>query len=208
MCMKVGIHHRFPTATGSPRFRWQPSDIFALLTLRQSSELSVLLPRRQPKEILILLPLIVNYLFLQSLKAIFERRIQRFRQPLQSADSLWGLPLRQRRPPHPVGFGPWPWSQKINPRHTVGGIYRGPSRFNFFLSTWGQLIKRCPPLPQSQQTGARLLATAVGSLAGCLAIGCCLRRLISVSSSRTRLVVRPVSSAAVVASTCCTFIPG
>jgi len=63
-----------------------------------------------------------------------------------------------------------------------------------FLPLWGQFPRRCPPLPQPQQTKARLPAAAVGDLAGHSATGCCLKRLITASSSRTRLVVKPTTA--------------
>jgi len=177
------MHLCFPVARGSATFSGQPSDILALLAHRQPSESSTLLMRGQPREISVLLPLFVRPLIRQPFKAVFEWPSRRFWQTLQSANSPWGLPLWQRRPPYPIGFGPWPRPWRVKPKPTVGRIYRGPLSFNCFLPPWGQLLKRCPPLPQPQHTEVYLPTAVVSDLAGCSTVDCRQRRLILASSS-------------------------
>jgi len=171
----------------------------------------------------VLLPLVVHSLIKQTFKAVFECPSRRYWWALRPTHSPWGLPLWRRRPPHPVGFGPWPlpWGVKLGP--TVGGSYRGPSLFNRLPLPRGQLRRKCPPLPQPQHTGPRLSSTATDDLLGLSAVDCWRSCLISASSSRIKLVVKLDSSAAAAATctavfagdvdtssapTCCTVAPG
>jgi len=177
----------------------------------------------QPRKIPILLPLVVHPIIRQTFKVVFECPSQRFLRALRPANSPWGLPLWRRRPPHPVGLGPWP--RRVKPRPTVGEVYRGLLSFNCLPLPWGQLLTKCPPLPQPQHTGPHLPTTAVGDLVGRSAVDCWRKCLISANSSRTRLVVKLVGLSAAAeatctaawadgadasssASTCCTVVPG
>jgi len=223
MCMELGMHLHFSVARESSTSRGQAGYISVLLTHGRPSECSVLRSCGQPREVPVLLPLVVRPLIRQTFKAVFEYPSRRFWWALQPANSLWGLPPWRRRPPHPIGFGPWP--RRIKPRPTVGGVYRGPFPFNCLPLPWGQLCLKCPPLPQSQHTGPRLSPTAAGDPVGRSVVDCWRSCLISANRSRTKLVVKLVgsSAAAVVtctavgaddvdtsssAPTCCTVVPG
>jgi len=158
------------------------------------SESSVLLSCGQPKKILVLLPLVIHPLIRQTFKAVFEWPTWRFWQALRPADSLWCLPLWRRRPPHLLGFGPWP--RRVEPRPTVSGVDRGPLLVNCFFLSWGQLCTKCLPLPQPQHPGACLPTTAVSDLMSRSAVDCWCRCLISANRSRVKHVVKLVSSMA------------
>jgi len=225
MCMELGIHLCFPVARGSSTSRWQVGHISVLLTHGRPSECSVLRSCGQPREIPVSFPRVVHPLIRQTFKAVFGCPSRRFWQALRPTNSPWGLPLRRRRPPHPMGFGPWP--RRVKPRPTVGGVYRGLFPFNCLPLPWGQLRMKCPPLPQPQHMGFRLPSTSAGDLLGRSAVDCWRSCLSSAHSSRTKLVVKLVDSStaavatcAVVlvgdidvdtlssASTCCTVVPG
>jgi len=175
------MHLCFPVARRSSTFSGQAGYISVLLAHGRPSECLLLRSCGKPREISVLLPLVVYPLIRQTFKAVFECPSRRFWWALRPANTPWGLPLRRRRPPHPVGFGPWP--RRVKPRPMVGEVYRGPSSFNCLPLPWGQLRTKCPPLPQPQHTGARLPATAVGDLVGRSAVDCWCRCLISASSS-------------------------
>jgi len=219
------MHLCFPFARGSSTLRGQTGCISVLLAHERPSECSVRHSYGQPREIPVLLPLVVHSLIRQTLKAVFEYSSRRFWRALRPTNSPWGLLLWQRRPRHPVGFGPRPLPWRVKPGLTVGGVYRGPLSFNRLPLPCGQLLTKCLTQPQPKHTGRRLSPTAVNDPRGLLTVDCWCSCLISASSSRTKLVVKPVgsSSAAVVtctavfagnvdlsssAPTCCIVVPG
>jgi len=124
----------------------------------------------------------------------------RFRWTLRPANSLWGLPFWRRRPPHLIGFEPWP--RRVKPRLMVGEVYRGSSSYYCLLLPWGQLLMRCPSLPKLQHTGVRLPMAVVVNLVGPSAAECWWRCLILANSSQTKLVFNLVDSSATAAATC------
>jgi len=137
MCMELGMHLCFPVVRGLSTSHGQAGYISVLLTNGQPSECSVLRSCGQPREIPVLLPRVVHHLIRQTFKVVFECPSRRFWRALRPANFPWGLPLWQRRPSHPIGFGPWP--RRVKPRPTVGGVYSGPFPFNCLPLPWGQL---------------------------------------------------------------------
>jgi len=208
MCMELGMHLCFPVARGSSTSRGQVGYISVLLTHRRPSECSVLRSSGQPRKIPVSLPRIVHPLIRQTFKAVFECPSRRFWRALWPANSPWGLPLWRRRPPHLMGFGPWPWPRSVKPGPTVGGVYRGPLPFNCLPLPWGQLRMKCPPLPQPQHTGPCLSSTAAGDPLGRSVVDCWRSCLISANSSWIKLVVKLVGSSAAAVATCTAVFVG
>jgi len=133
MCIELGMHLCFVFARLSSTLRGQVGYISVLPTHGPPSGCLVLCSCEQPREIPVLIPFVVHSLIRQTFKAVFEYPSRRFWRALRPTDSPWGLPLRRRRPPHPVGFGPWLLPQGVKPGPTVGGVYRGPLAFNSSL---------------------------------------------------------------------------
>jgi len=208
MCMELKMHLCFVFARLSTTLRGQVGYISVLLTHGPPSERLVLGSCGQLREIPVLLLFVVHSLIRQTFKAVFEYPSRRFWRALRPTDSPWGLPLRQRRPPHPVGFGPWPWPRGVKPGPTVGGVYRGPLPFNCLPLPWGHLRMKCPPLPQPQHTGRRRSSPSVGDPRGLSTVDCWRSCLISASSSRTKLVVKLIGSSAAAVATCTAVFAG
>jgi len=114
MCLQLGMHLRVAFVRLSSTLRGQVGYISVSLTYGQPSACSVLCSCGQPREIPILLPFIVHSLIRQTFKAVFECPSRRFWWALRPTNSPWGLPLRRRRRPHPVGFGPWSLPRGLN----------------------------------------------------------------------------------------------
>jgi len=120
---------------------WASGLHLGLAHTRAPSECSVLRSCGQLREISVLLPLVVHPLIRQTFKATFECPNRRFWRALRPANSPGGLPLWQRRPPHPIGLGLG---------LGLGGLNRGPrsaestvGRFCLTASLycWGSLVR-------------------------------------------------------------------